>query len=83
MLDNGRFANTTQALVKFVKSVSWQDQGESRQAVQLLPKWTEIDIDDALELLGPKFVNPTVRAFAVDRLRKAPDDVGSPSFYKY
>ncbi|RDL41533.1 putative 1-phosphatidylinositol 3-kinase [Venustampulla echinocandica] len=62
------------ALTKFVKSVNWQDQSESRQAVQILTKWTEVDIDDALELLGPNFDNPAVRAYAVDRLRKADDD---------
>ena len=55
--------------------MAWSDQSEARQAVQLLPKWTEIDIDDALELLGPSFDNPSVRAYAVDRLHKAPDDV--------
>lgn len=62
------------ALTKFVKSVTWADAGEARQAVQLLPKWTEIDVDDALELLGPTFVNPAVRTYAVDRLRKSDDD---------
>ena len=62
------------ALTKFVKSVNWHDQSESRQAVQILAKWTEIDVDDALELLGPTFDNQAVRAYAVDRLRKADDD---------
>lgn len=62
------------ALTKFIKSVAWQDQSEARQAVQILPKWTEIDVDDALELLGPTFDNPAVRAYAVDRLRKADDE---------
>ena len=62
------------ALTKFVKSVNWQDQGEARQAVQILPKWTEIDVDDALELLGPTFDNQTVRAYAVNRLRKSDDE---------
>lgn len=62
------------ALTKFVKSVAWQDQSEARQAVQLLPKWTEIDVDDALELLGPTVDHPTVRAYAVDRLRDSDDD---------
>lgn len=62
------------ALTKFVKSVAWQDQSEARQAVQILPKWTEIDVDDALELLGPTFDNPAVRAYAVDRLRESDDD---------
>jgi phosphatidylinositol 3-kinase len=54
--------------------VSWSDAAESKQAVQLLPKWTEIDVDDALELLGPGFDNMAVRAYAVDRLRKADDE---------
>ena len=62
------------ALTKFLKSVAWHDQNEARQAVQILPKWTEIDVDDALELLGPTFDNPAVRAYAVDRLRQADDD---------
>ena len=62
------------ALTKFVKSVAWQDQSEARQAVQLLPKWTEIDVDDALELLGPTFDNQAVRAYAVDRLRESDDE---------
>ncbi|KAI5292533.1 Phosphatidylinositol (PI) 3-kinase [Ascosphaera acerosa] len=62
------------ALTKFVKSVNWQDVGEARQAVEILSKWTEIDVDDALELLGPTFGNPDVRAYAVDRLRKSNDE---------
>ncbi|KAJ5609624.1 Phosphatidylinositol 3-kinase [Penicillium herquei] len=62
------------ALTKFVKSVNWHDEGESRQAVEILPKWTEIDVDDALELLGPTFDNSEVRSYAVARLRKADDE---------
>ncbi|KAH8662091.1 phosphatidylinositol 3 [Xylariales sp. PMI_506] len=62
------------ALTKFVKSVNWQDQSESKLAIQVMAKWTEIDVDDALELLGPTFDAPAVRAYAVDRLRKADDN---------
>ena len=62
------------ALTKLVKSVNWSEQTESRQAIALLPKWVEIDVDDALELLGPGVRNPVVRAYAVERLRKADDD---------
>lgn len=62
------------ALTKFVKSVNWQDQSESRQAIQVLGKWTDIDVDDALELLGPTFDNRAVRGYAVERLRKAGDN---------
>ena len=66
---------TCQALTKFLKSVTWTDAGEARQAVQILPRWSEIDVGDALELLGAKFDNTSVRAYAVDRLRKADDEV--------
>lgn len=62
-----------QALTKFLKTISWEDPREVKQAIELLPRWTQIDIDDALELLGPNFHHPVVRAYAVDRLRKASD----------
>ncbi|KFH46181.1 Phosphatidylinositol 3-kinase catalytic subunit type-like protein [Hapsidospora chrysogenum ATCC 11550] len=62
------------AATKFVKSVNWADQRESKQAIQVLGRWTAIDVDDALELLGPSFDNPGVRSYAVERLRKADDD---------
>lgn len=61
------------ALTKFVKATNWQDLGETRQAIDLIPYWAEIDVDAALELLGPTFDNPVVRAYAVDRLRKSDD----------
>lgn len=62
-----------QALTKFLKSITWEDQVEAKEAVELLPKWAEVDIADALELLGPIFKNQKVRSYAVDRLRKAND----------
>ena len=62
------------ALTKFVKSVAWSDIMETRSAVQLIPKWTEIDVDDARELLSPNVHNMNVRAYAVDRLRTADDE---------
>lgn len=62
------------ALTKFVKSVNWQDQSESKQAVQVLGKWSDVDVDDALELLGPTFDNVAVRAYAVKRLHRADDN---------
>ncbi|KAL4247958.1 Phosphatidylinositol 3-kinase VPS34 [Abortiporus biennis] len=62
-------------LTKFLKSVTWRDPSEVKQAVEeLLPQWTEIDIDDALELLGPSTVDSRVRAFAVKQLNRADDD---------
>lgn len=61
-------------LTKFVKSVNWSDQSEAKQAVQVLTKWSDVDVDDALELLGPTFDNAAVRAYAVKRLHRADDD---------
>lgn len=64
-------------LTKFLKSVAWRDSSEVKQAVEeLLPIWTEIDTDDALELLGPGTVDSRVRAFAVKQLSRADDEVG-------
>lgn len=63
-------------LTKFLKSVTWRDPTEVKQAVEeLLPVWTEIDTDDALELLGPGTVDSRVRAFAVKQLSRADDEV--------
>ncbi|KAF8647050.1 hypothetical protein AX16_006887 [Volvariella volvacea WC 439] len=62
-------------LTKFLKSVTWRDSSEVKQAVEeLLPQWTEIDTDDALELLGPSTVDSRVRAFAVKQLSRADDE---------
>ncbi|KAF8515401.1 atypical/PIKK/PI3K protein kinase [Hysterangium stoloniferum] len=62
-------------LTKFLKSVTWRDASEVKQAVEvLLPMWTDIDTDDALELLGPGTVDSRVRAFAVKQLKRADDD---------
>lgn len=61
------------ALTKFVKATDWNSPGEAKQAAELIPKWAEIDIDSALELLGPTYDNSVVRAYAVDRLRQADD----------
>lgn len=41
----------------------------------LLPMWTDIGTDDALELLGPGTVDSRVRAFAVRQLARADDEV--------
>lgn len=65
------------ALTKFLKSVVWSDPGEVSQAVEtLLPMWAEVEMDDALELLGPGkgFRDRRVRAYAVAQLGKADDD---------
>ncbi|KDR78928.1 hypothetical protein GALMADRAFT_1365700 [Galerina marginata CBS 339.88] len=68
-------ARDKKGLTKFLKSVAWRDSAEVKQAVEeLLPQWTEIDTDDALELLGPGTVDSRVRAFAVKQLSRADDE---------
>ncbi|KAF9985209.1 Phosphatidylinositol (PI) 3-kinase [Modicella reniformis] len=54
-------------------SVVWSDSAEAKQAVDLLPQWVDVDVDDALELLGSSFENREVRSFAVTQLRSAND----------
>lgn len=58
-----------------MKCVLWTDTTEVRQAVDILPLWVDIDVDDALELLGKEFENRSVRTYAVNQLRRADDDV--------
>ena len=53
----------------------WNDPVEVKQAIELLQLWVEIDIEDALEILGPEFENRNVRAFAVGQLKRADDEV--------
>ncbi|KAG2051713.1 putative atypical/PIKK/PI3K protein kinase [Suillus hirtellus] len=68
-------ARDKRGLTKFLKSVTWRDPSEVKQAVEeLLPMWTEVDTDDALELLGPGTVDSRVRAFAVRQLNRADDE---------
>ena len=65
-----------QALTKFLKSVNWTVTQEAKQALDMLPKWIPMDVEDALELLGPTFSHPSVRKYAVTRLSQADDQVG-------
>ena len=45
--------------------------------MEILPLWVDIDVDDALELLGKEFGNRAVRSYAVNQLRRADDDVSN------
>jgi phosphatidylinositol 3-kinase len=61
------------ALTKVVKATDFTNANEVRQLVELIPRWAKIDVDAALELLGPTYDHPVVRGYAVDRLRQAGD----------
>ncbi|KAG0371238.1 Phosphatidylinositol (PI) 3-kinase [Gamsiella multidivaricata] len=71
---NPKIRDELAALTKFLKSVVWSDPAEAKQAVDLLPAWVDVDVDDALELLGSSFENREVRSYAVTQLRSANDD---------
>ncbi|KAF1781151.1 Phosphatidylinositol 3/4-kinase, conserved site [Phytophthora cactorum] len=64
------------AVVKFLLSVDWKDELEVKQATDLLSQWCEIDIADALKLLGreKEFKHEIVRHFAVSTLATAKNE---------
>jgi len=73
------------ALTKFLKSASWDEGTEEKSLIELLDKWANIDVDDALELLSPAFHNKIIRSYAVKQLEKADDAVGAsiPLFFYF
>uniref|UniRef100_A0A2K6GM54 Phosphatidylinositol 3-kinase catalytic subunit type 3 n=2 Tax=Propithecus coquereli TaxID=379532 RepID=A0A2K6GM54_PROCO len=66
--------NQEKALTKFLKCVNWDLPQEAKQALELLGKWKPMDVEDSLELLSSHYTNPTVRRYAVARLRQADDE---------
>uniref|UniRef100_A0A4W2BNW3 Phosphatidylinositol 3-kinase catalytic subunit type 3 n=1 Tax=Bos indicus x Bos taurus TaxID=30522 RepID=A0A4W2BNW3_BOBOX len=66
--------NQEKALTKFLKCVNWDLPQEAKQALELLGRWKPMDVEDSLELLSPHYTNPTVRRYAVARLRQADDE---------
>ncbi|XP_045501479.1 phosphatidylinositol 3-kinase catalytic subunit type 3 [Colias croceus] len=62
------------ALTKFLECVNWNRPGEVRQALAMMKQWAPMDVEDALELLTPKFTHPAVRKYAISRLKQAPDE---------
>ena len=66
--------NQKKALLKFLKCVNWNNQLETKQALEIMYKWDPIDPVDALELFTPQFMNRKVRQYAVSRLKQASDE---------
>ncbi|XP_063383010.1 phosphatidylinositol 3-kinase catalytic subunit type 3 isoform X1 [Cydia fagiglandana] len=62
------------ALTKFLECVNWNRPAEVRQALSMMKQWAPMDVEDALELLTPKFTHPAVRKYAISRLKQAPDE---------
>jgi phosphatidylinositol 3-kinase len=53
----------------------WEDEAERRQALDLLKSWVNIDVDEALELLGPFFEDNQVREYGVFQLERCDVEV--------
>ncbi|AAS54378.1 AGL113Cp [Eremothecium gossypii ATCC 10895] len=65
--------NNKKALTKLLQSTNLAEENERKEVLDLMDLWAEIDIDDAIELLGPVYKNLSVRSYAVNRLKKASD----------
>ncbi|XP_003741971.1 phosphatidylinositol 3-kinase catalytic subunit type 3 [Galendromus occidentalis] len=62
------------AMARFVHCVKWDAEVETLQALDLMRQWEPMDVEDALELLGPQFKHKAVRRYAVTRLEQASDE---------
>jgi len=68
-------ANNKKALAKFIKCVKWSVDIEAEQAMELIDHhWVPMDVEDALELVGPNWRHPALRRYAVSRLAQATDE---------
>jgi len=68
-------ANNKKALAKFIQCVKWSVEVEANQALELIyHHWVPMDVEDALELLGPNWKHPGLRRYAVSRLAQASDE---------
>ncbi|XP_045450197.1 phosphatidylinositol 3-kinase catalytic subunit type 3 [Melitaea cinxia] len=61
-------------LAKFLTCINWNRPGEVKQAVSMMYQWEPMAVEDALELLTPKFTHPAVRKYAMSRVSEAPDE---------
>jgi len=68
-------AQNKKAMAKFVKCVNWSVVVEAEQAMELIrAHWAPMDVEDALELVGPNWQHPDLRRYAVGRLAQATDE---------
>ena len=67
-------SNDKKALSKFVRCISWENKSEASIAMELIINtWAKMDVEDALELLGPEFRYQGLRQYAIGRLRETSD----------
>lgn len=62
------------ALTKFLRAVDWSDTADVEEALELLNRWTAVEVADALEMLSDFFRNAHVREYATRVLSQASDD---------
>ncbi|KAL0479456.1 vacuolar protein sorting protein VPS34 [Acrasis kona] len=68
-------AKDKKALTKFLRCVDWEIEKENKEAINLLQRWTRIELVDCLELLSKTFANNQVlRSHAANILKDADDD---------
>ncbi|KAJ1495619.1 armadillo-type protein [Baffinella frigidus] len=61
------------ALLKLLKCAQWDQERQVRQLLELVPRWVNAPVEDALEMLGQHFMHAPIRALAVRSLRGTPD----------
>lgn len=72
-----QLSTNPRALTKFLRCVhDWRMELEVDIALEMMNRWAQIGVADALELLSGTFTHPIVRQFAVSVLQSsATDDV--------
>jgi phosphatidylinositol 3-kinase len=63
------------ALLLLFKSIDWSNQRHVKQLLDMVLLWPDVDVGDALELLGAAFVVSDVQQLSVRSLRCLPDEM--------
>jgi phosphatidylinositol 3-kinase len=63
------------ALLLLFKSIDWGNQRHVKQLLDMVLLWPDVDVGDALELLGEAFVVSDVQQLSVRSLRSLPDEM--------
>ena len=68
--------DNNKALIKYLTSVNWKNDNEANEVPKLLTMWKDIEVADALKLLGKEkaFNHRIIREYAVNILKSASDD---------
>jgi len=61
------------ALLKILKCVQWDIERQVRQVLELVPRWVNVAVEDALEMLGESYRHAAIRSLAVRSLGEVPD----------